>query len=176
MLDERIRTTLSLLIATQQKASGRSTASQRRSRRTPWPIGAGAGRQGRVRCAERVLDSALSGSAAPPADQESDLDTKAIVLHALAISGKGDFALANHLLRDRKLLSPLERAYLALALMHMDRKETAAEVMSGWSTGFSRNAAETPPKGGTPAGDVEAQAVTALALLGLDPASSQAKV
>ena len=66
-------------------------------------------------------------------NQESDLETKAIVLHALAISGQGDFALANHLLRDRKLLSPLGRAYLALALLQMDRKDTAAEVLKWWS-------------------------------------------
>ena len=131
MLDERIRTTLSLLIATQQDGG--------------WPID---GRQGTVAnnalahwslvLADKagfdvprdVLDSALErlrGSAG--GDQESDLETKAIVLHALAIGGQGDFALANHLLRDRKLLSPLARAYLALALLQMDRKETAAEVL-----------------------------------------------
>ena len=86
-----------------------------------------------------VLDPASRGSRRAGGKQENDLETKAIVLHALAISGQGDFALANHLLRDRKLLSPLGRAYLALALLQMDRKETAADVLSGWSTGLSRN-------------------------------------
>ena len=79
---------------------------------------------------KEILASSLArlrGSAG--GDKESDLETKAIVLHALAIGGQGDFALANQLLRDRKLLSPLGRAYLALALVQMDRKETATEVL-----------------------------------------------
>ncbi len=177
-LDERINASLTLLIAGQQDGmwsiDGRLCNMVATHAVAHWALVL-ADKAG-FEVPKEVLDSALQrlrGGAT--ADQEGDLETKAIVLHALAISGKGDFALANQLLRDRKLLSPWSRAYLALALLQMDRKETAADVMSGWSTGFSRSTAETPPKGGTPAGNVEAQAVTALALLGLDPASTQAK-
>ncbi len=98
------------------------------------------------------------------------------MLHALAISGRATSPWPTISCATASCFRRWSRAYLALALLQMDRKETAADVMSGWSTGFSRNAAETPPKGGTPAGDVEAQAVTALALLGLDPASPKPKV
>ncbi len=187
-LDEQIRTTLSLLIATQHEGI--------------WSIN---GRQCTVETCglaywslvladkagfdvpKDVLDAALGrlrGSTG--SDQESDLEAKAIVLHALAISGQGDFALANHLLRDRKLLSPLARAYLALALVQMDRKETAADVLKDQPDWQAKAHSTTP---GGPAlrlshptaepeakeGDIEAQALTALALLGFDPASPQAK-
>ena len=192
-LDERIRTTLSLLIAGQHDGT--------------WPVDGHAGTVATTAQAhwslvladkagfdvpKEILASSLArlrGSAG--GDKESDLETKAIVLHALAIGGQGDFALANQLLRDRKLLSPLGRAYLALALVQMDRKETATEVLGARSPGSSRNPKDIPPKGGTTNPDIppkggtptdetptetEAQAVTALALLGLDPASPQAKV
>ena len=150
MLDERIRTTLSLLIATQHEGiwsihGHPSTVETVALAYWSLVLADKAG----FDVPKEVLDSALGrlrGSAG--SNQESDLEAKAIVLHALAISGQGDFALANRLLRDRKLLSPLARAYLALALLQMDRKETAAEVLGGWSTGFSRNPAEAPPKGG----------------------------
>ena len=114
-----------------------------------------------------VLDAALGrlrGSAG--GNREGDLETKAVVLHALAISGKGDFALANQLLRDRKLLSPLGRAYLALALLQMDRKETAADVM--------QDAGPIDKASAVKLGDAEAHALTALALLALDPSSTRA--
>ncbi len=191
MLDERIRTTLSLLIATQQEGG--------------WPIDS---RQGTVSnnalahwslvLADKagfyvprdVFDSALKrlrGSAV--GDQQSDLETKAIVLHALAIGGQGDFDLANQLLRNRKLLSPLARAYLALALLRMDRKETAAEVLKQDPVRQADhgNTVPEPDMVGQPRKtnvhrpddqpeNLEAQALTALALLGIDPVSPQAKV
>ena len=126
MLDERIRTTLSLLIATQHDGAWLDRRQPRHGRhqcpgtigRWCWPTRPGS------TCRREVLDSSLGGSAAAPAaTRKATWKTKAIVLHALAIGGQGDFALANHLLRDRKLLSPLGRAYLALALLQMDRKE-----------------------------------------------------
>ena len=194
MLDERIRTALSLLVAGQQAglwSMNRRSCTVETVALAHWSLvladKAGFDVPG------EVFNSSLNrlrGSTGP--DQESDLECKAIVLHALAISGEGDFALANHLLRDRKLLSPLGRAYLALALIRMDRKESAADVLgqasgvrsTGFSrkagevrsTGFSRKAGEAPlpPEGGT-TNDVEAQSLTALALLGIDPASQSAK-
>src|SRR5207248_2883988 len=82
--------------------------------------------------------------------------------------GQGDFAVANRLLRDRKLLSPLAKGYLALALVAMDRKGTSADVMKPVGR------ASLPDSDPQPS-DIESQAMTAVALLSLDPASLRAK-
>ena len=95
------------------------------------------------------------------------------MLHALAIGGQGDSPWPTICFRDRKSLSPLGRAYLALALLQMDRKETAAESSLKQSRNPKRQAdKDCPPKRRA---DIEAQALTAVALLGLDSASPQAK-
>ena len=149
MLDERIRTTLSLLIAAQHDGSwsidGRAEHASRRSALAYWSLVL-ADKAG-FDVPHEVLDSSLArlrGSTG--GNQESDLETKAIVLHALAIGGQGDFALANHLLRDRKLLSPLGRAYLALALLQMDRKETAADVLKQQPAGGQKPSLHAQPQ------------------------------
>ncbi|MGA2253929.1 MAG: tetratricopeptide repeat protein, partial [Thermoguttaceae bacterium] len=196
MLDERIGTTLSFLIAAQHngtwsiesQAGSLPNISQAGSLRYVatnalafWSLVL-ADKAG-FEVPHDVLDSALArlrGSAG--GNQESDLETKSIVLHALAIGGQGDFALANHLLRDRKLLSPLGRAYLALALLQMDRKETAADVLKQPEPKEKQpESKEKQPESKEKdavarQGDIEARALTALALLTLDPASPRAKV
>ena len=63
------------------------------------------------------------------ATAESDYESKAILLHALATAGQGDFALANRLYRERPSLSAAALAYLALAFAEMDRKPTAGELL-----------------------------------------------
>ena len=170
LLDERIRGALGLLIATQQRDGGWSNC----GRPCTLPANAVAywslvlaGKAGYDVPHEVLVAGLANLRGGLAANQEGDLAAKAIVLHALAVSGQGDFSLANQLLRDRKSLSPLGRAYLALALVRMDRKDSAADVLKPSET------AETPPQAA--ATDAEAQAVAALALLGLDPASPQAK-
>ena len=102
MLDERIDATLSLLIAGQHDGAWSIDAAGRQalSPPTPWPIGRWCLPTRPVStCRRRFSIPALRrlrGTAR--GNQEGDLETKAIVLHALAISGQGDFALANHLL------------------------------------------------------------------------------
>ena len=59
----------------------------------------------------------------------TDYEIKAILLHALSVAGEGDFALANRLHRVRSDLSAGALAYLAMAFVQMDRKETAAELV-----------------------------------------------
>jgi tetratricopeptide (TPR) repeat protein len=67
-----------------------------------------------------------SQAAATP---ESDYETKAVLLHALAVAGQGDFAVANRLFRNRPALSSAAMAYLALALIEIDRKPMATELL-----------------------------------------------
>jgi uncharacterized protein YfaS (alpha-2-macroglobulin family)/tetratricopeptide (TPR) repeat protein len=113
-----------------------------------------------------VLDASIANIRKSLTVNADDTGVKAIVLHALALRGQGDFPLANQLLRDRKAIAPLGRAYLALALVEMDRKASAADVLK------DRETSEEPNKDV----DIEAQAVTAQAMLALEPASPRAKV
>ena len=46
------------------------------------------------------------------ATDNADYESKAMLLHALAVAGKGDFALANRLYRDRNALSSAALAHL----------------------------------------------------------------
>jgi hypothetical protein len=170
MLDERIRATLSLLLATQRDggwATGSATSAMPANSLAFWALvladkaGYGVPRE--------ALDSALARlRAAARNEQESDLETKAFLLHDLAIHGEGDFTLANHLLRDRKLLSPLARAYLALALAEMDRSDSAVEVLKRPESKETDAAKRTQF-------DPEAQALMALAWLRIDPSAPQVK-
>ncbi len=63
------------------------------------------------------------------ATDNADYESKAILLHALAVAGQGDFALANRLYRDRNSLSSAALAHLALSFAAMDRKATAKEIL-----------------------------------------------
>ena len=60
----------------------------------------------------------------------NDLESKAILLHALYQAGRGDFPLANRLYRERPSLSNSALLYLALTFVEMDRKETAGELLA----------------------------------------------
>ena len=60
---------------------------------------------------------------------DSDYESKAILLHVLSTVSKADFALANRLYRERTRLSAGGLAHLALALVEMDRKPTALELL-----------------------------------------------
>ena len=55
------------------------------------------------------------------ATDNSDFESKAILLHALSVAGNGDFSLANRLYRERPSLSTAALLYVALALAEMDR-------------------------------------------------------
>ncbi len=57
-----------------------------------------------------------------------DDELKAMIVHALAVSGQDDFSTANRLHRMRNSLSPAALAYTARALVEMNRAPMAAEV------------------------------------------------
>src|SRR5690606_15907418 len=56
-------------------------------------------------------------------------ETRAVLLHALSEAGQGDFTLANRLYRNRPALSNAALAHLSLALVAMDRKSMASELL-----------------------------------------------
>ena len=60
---------------------------------------------------------------------QSDLERQTVLLHAMAVSGCGDFSFANRLYRERNRLSPSGLTHLALTLTAMNHKEMAAELI-----------------------------------------------
>ena len=61
--------------------------------------------------------------------RENDYEAKSQLLHALATAGRDDFSLANRLFRNRPALSRGALLHLALALVEMDRKPMASELL-----------------------------------------------
>jgi uncharacterized protein YfaS (alpha-2-macroglobulin family)/tetratricopeptide (TPR) repeat protein len=134
-LDSRIRGSISLLLSTQNDDGGWSwtgtpgAASNRyASCRVVWSLTL-------VRQAGYVVpDDAYNKALGylrnqSAATDNADYESKAILLHALAAAGQGDFALANRLYRDRNSLSSAALAHLALSFAAMDRKATAKEIL-----------------------------------------------
>jgi len=118
------------------------------------------------------------------ATDNADYETKAILLHVLAVAGKGDFALANRLYRDRNALSSAALAHLALSFAAMDRKATAEEILGLLG---KRNLDDKTTRRDTKASDVvhgtlpwshspaELRALYALAIQEVSPKSPKAK-
>ena len=61
--------------------------------------------------------------------RQSDREGQAILLHGLAMADAGDFAFANRLYRERNSLSPSGLLHLALALIELDRKSMAEDLL-----------------------------------------------
>ncbi len=134
-LDSRIRGSISLLLSAQNEDGGWSWtgtpggASNRfASGRIVWALTL-------VRKAGYVVPDAAYDKALGylqnqvAATDNADYESKAILLHVLAVAGRGDFALANRLYRDRNALSSAALAHLALSFAAMDRKPTAEEIL-----------------------------------------------
>ena len=134
-LDGRVRASVSLLVSSQQDDggwswTGRGGKSDRYvSARAFWALtlARSAGYPVPDDCANKAAGYLKTQTAAA---DNSDYESKAILLHALSVAGQGDFALANRLYRDRPALSTAALAHLALALVEMDRKPTAAEILT----------------------------------------------
>ena len=135
-LDSRIRGSVSLLLSAQNDDGGWSwtgtpgAASNRyASCRIVWALTL-------ARKAGYVVPDAAYGKAVGylqgqvAATDNADYESKAMLLHVLAVAGKGDFALANRLYRERNALSSAALAHLALSFAAMDRKATAEEILA----------------------------------------------
>ncbi len=132
-LDTRVRSAIGLLVAAQNDDggwswTGRAGASDGYvSARAVWALAMArrAGFHVPDACHDKAL-TFLQGQVAAAA--ETDYESRAILLHALAVAGQGDFALANRLYRNRPGLGTAALAYLALAFAEMDRKPVAREL------------------------------------------------
>jgi alpha-2-macroglobulin len=134
-LDARIRGAVSLLVSSQQEDggwswTGRGTASHRlTSARVLWAVTMA------KRAGYKVPDDRFEKAVAYLQSQvattgQTDYESKAVLLQALAVAGQGDFTLANRLYRNRPALSTVALADLALALVEMDHKPMAADLLA----------------------------------------------
>jgi len=62
------------------------------------------------------------------ASDVNDWDSKAMILHALSVDKRADYANCNRLYRERNSLGNAALAYLACAFYNIDRREIAAEL------------------------------------------------
>lgn len=74
--------------------------------------------------AEKVLTTGFSRM------RTQDNDSKSVVLHALSVTGKADFAHLNRIYRERASLSTNALAYTAVALHNLGRGEFARDLVA----------------------------------------------
>ena len=179
-LDGRIRSSLSLLVSSQNDDgawswTGRGGASDRYgTSRVVWALSLARS------AGYTVPDEAFQRAVAYLRDQvakigHGDYESQTILLHALTAAGRGDFALANRLYRNRPALSPAALVYLALSFAGMDRKATAEELLGLLDDAKLDGPAagnDTLPWSHAPA---ELRALYALATLETAPQSPRAK-
>jgi len=135
-LEARIRSSISLLISLQNDDggwgwanAGRKTSNRYHSARTLWAISLA--KSAGYRIADKAYDKAVNYVQTKLSESAvTDYETKIVLLHALTVADRSDFPLANQLYRNRQSLSPAALAYLALTFAEMDRKQTAAELLS----------------------------------------------
>lgn len=134
-LDARLRSTVSLLVAAQNDDGGwswtgqKGTASHRyTSARVVWALALA--RKSGYRVPDDGFDKGCNYLASEIAKtRDDDYESKAILLHALAVAGRDDFALANRLHRNRPALSTSALLHVALALAEMERKPMAEDLL-----------------------------------------------
>ena len=134
-LDTRIRAALGTLIGAQREKDGgwswsarADTADRFVTARVLWALGL-AGKAG-YPVPHEVREKALRCLADQwAALSDDDYESKAMLLYARCVAGERDFEPANGLYRVRPSLSTPALLYLALALLEMERPETAAELL-----------------------------------------------
>lgn len=134
-LDARVRASIALLVALQNEDGGWGWAAAGvasdayHSARSLWALSLA--RRAGYRVADESYTPAASFVKTKLAETAvADFETKALLLHALTASGQSDFTLANALYRNRPGISPTGLAWLALTFAEMDRKQTAAELLT----------------------------------------------
>ena len=117
-LDARVRSAISLLVSSQQDDGGwtwtgaKGASHRLTSARAVWALAQA--KSAGYKIADDRLEKALTYLQSQIATTgETDYDSKAVLLQALAAAGRGDFTLANRLYRNRPSLSTAALANLA---------------------------------------------------------------
>jgi hypothetical protein len=133
-LAERVRSLVSGVVVTQLKDGS-------------WPWNNLAGHSTRTSTATIYWGLALAKEAGIPVQQSTfenaekyftrtfskidsnDAESKALVIHALSLTGRADFSAANRLYRERQSLSETALAYMAAAFVRMSRPGFAEDLL-----------------------------------------------
>jgi alpha-2-macroglobulin len=135
-LATRVRAAVAQLVSAQRddggwswSGGGQAAQSDRfLSSRAAWALAAA--RRAGFAVPGTALEKAIAWlSTALASARPSERDAQAVLFHALAECGKGDFAIGNRLYRDRNHLSAPSLLHVALALARLDRKEMAGELL-----------------------------------------------
>jgi len=188
MLDNRIRSAISTLVAAQNKDGGWSWSGAKKMRVGTGEVDVSSHPESSARAFWAISLARQAGYAVPQATYDNavqylekaitqvradDMEIRSVLVHALALAQRADFALVNRLHRERQSLSLAAKLYLALTLAIMQRQPMAAEVLK--LVDFS-NAGETAA-GGTQRSValslVEAHALFAMTLQAISPESPQ---
>ncbi len=183
-LDARVRSSVSLLVSSQNDDGGWSWTGR----------GGQSNRYGSARAAWALSLAKKAGYTVPDdafnkalgylrnqvaATSDSDYESKAILLFGLAAADRGDFALANRLYRNRPALSDAALVHLALAFAAMDRDSLASELLTLLG---ERKLGQAPSRRGDAKGvlpwshaEAEVRALCALALQEVKPKDPRAK-
>lgn len=184
-LDERIRTSIGALVSAQQDSGSWTWTGGTRhntqpdryvSARIVWALSMA--RRAGYQVPDDSFNKGVNFIRGVLADiANDDYETRAVLVHALAAAGHGDFAQANRLYRQRQTLSAAGLAYAALAFTEMNRKEIAGQLLEVFD---QRNlVGETATTQGKPrlswnTAAAEVHALYALALQGASPADPKA--
>lgn len=133
-LDARVRSALSALVAAQNDDGGWSWSGQPgnthifSTARVLWALSLA--KKAGYRAGDEHAKAVQFLQAQVATTPATQYEARAVMLHALTVAGKEDLTLANQLYRNRQALSAAAIAHLALAYIEMDRKQTAAEILS----------------------------------------------
>jgi hypothetical protein len=183
-VDQRIRSSAGALVSSQNDDggwswTGRGGASDRyASARAFWALALA--RKAAYKVADDAFDKAVGYLTSQIAATDAgDLESKAILLHALTVAGHEDFTLANRLYRSRPVLSTAALAHTALTFAAMNRNDTAKELADVLMTknldqpAIRRSAADgLLPLSSSPA---ELRALCALVLVAVDPTADRTR-
>ena len=136
-LSARIQSTVTSLVSSQRTDGGWSWSGRPNAggsdrlltSRVVWALSTArdagfAVQEGTFNKAVQWLRSALSKA------NRNDLETQSILLHGLSYAKSADFARANRLYRERNRLKTSGLIHLALALVQMDRKQMADDLLA----------------------------------------------
>lgn len=173
-MDARVRSSISLLVASQNDDGGWSwsgqhgTSSSYSSARVLWALSLA--KKAGYRVGEEHTKAITYLQAQVTASGATDYESRAVLLQALTAAGKEDVTLANQLYRNRQSLSAAGIVHLALAFVDMDRKQTAAELLTLLEKRNLDEPEPTPGKLSWNQSPAELRALYALALEAVSPA------
>lgn len=186
LVDVRIRSAISTLVAAQNKDGGWSRNGARRMPGGQREVNISSDPQSSAKAFWAIDLAKRAGYPLPQATYDraiqyletaitqvraDDMEIRSVLVHALALAQRADFALVNRLHRERQNLSLAGKLYLALTLAVMQRAPMAMEVLKLVDLSSAGDSSAVRLQGSVALSLVEAHALFALALQAVAPES-----